>query len=182
MVNVVDLCCVPKKLRIKVSLSFPVIHIFVAYFCFDIVLKSRILQKTGRIYKVGSNFFEIQHSVINQFMQWNINFPENKEIDKRMVHALLLILLTKEELANFDVPVCGVLFIQGSFHSKIIKKNNSFKHRYRYICKNYFLSFIEIISHRSKANIERIGAVHGYIREFCQSKQAENSNEKPVES
>lgn len=72
-----------------------------------------------RIYEIGNNLYEITHTAIDTFIQWNVNQPLDIEIDRSIVNALLTILVSEEQLDNFDVPVQVALFIQRKlFYSK----------------------------------------------------------------
>lgn len=70
----------------------------------------------GRIYKIGSNLYEIPHALIQKFQTWNRNFPENasKDTDEIVVRALLLILVSRYELAQFHIEADTLKFIQGN--------------------------------------------------------------------
>lgn len=51
------------------------------------------LQKKGRIYMYGDKKFEVPYKVIKTFKDWNKNpLTRNAKYDKRMVHALLVML------------------------------------------------------------------------------------------
>lgn len=73
------------------------------------------LQKTGRVYKIGNKYCEIPSNVVVNFQEWNTNFPErfSREIDEICVSALLLVLLSKEEISNSIVGVDTLNFIRG---------------------------------------------------------------------
>lgn len=58
------------------------------------------VQKTGRVYQVGENFFEFENDIINRLIEWNTGEFEKKcvEIDKCFIKTILLALLPREEL------------------------------------------------------------------------------------
>lgn len=73
------------------------------------------MQKSGRIYKIGPKLCEIPWDVIDNFQKWNTSAPEmySEEIDRKLVSALLLVLLSKGELANSDIDIDTLNFIKG---------------------------------------------------------------------
>lgn len=77
------------------------------------------LQKTGRIFKISGKMFEIPMDYITAFENWNSCAikRESTEYDKRLVHALLLMFVEKEDLAKFNIDKGLLDFVQG----KVIK-------------------------------------------------------------
>lgn len=91
------------------------------------------LQKTGRVYQVGEDFFEFENDIINQLIEWNTGEFEKKcvEIDKCFIKTILLALLPKEELEkkgtsdNISVSDDIVAFIRGKKNPRKIPRNLS---------------------------------------------------------
>lgn len=80
-------------------------------FCLYILFK---LQKTGRVYQVGNDFFEIEKSLVEQLIEWNTAPVESKscDIDRRIIQTILLALLPKEKMVNdIDYEIVG--FVRG---------------------------------------------------------------------
>lgn len=77
--------------------------------------------KNGRIYLIGDGYFEIHKSAIQSFVEWNTNEPEKSSIDfdKRFVKALLLNLLSKDQLNHLTASDEIISFIRGKRNSKL---------------------------------------------------------------
>lgn len=88
---------------------------------------------------IGDAFFEIPHSVIKQLIEWNTNAPENSniDIDRRFVQALLLILLSKDQIMANNIPKHVLEFIRGkeisNFYVVSIFEENLFLQNYLHI-------------------------------------------------
>lgn len=71
-------------------------------------------QKNGRGYLIGGKLFEIPDAVLKKFEVWNTP-PQDKsdEIDKRFVLALLLVLVSENDILNGNISQDALTFISG---------------------------------------------------------------------
>lgn len=83
-------------------------------------MKSYILQKKGRIYKVGEKLREFPPPAINKFLEWSESpFKEQAEFDHRFVYALLLLCVDKEDI-NSNINDDAMEFIRGITSNQFI--------------------------------------------------------------
>lgn len=79
-----------------------------------------ILQKNGRIYKIGDRLIEIHHSIVQNLMQWNDSQRDNIDIDYAFGLSLLLSLVPIEDIASGKMDNNAMNFVLGmSFSSNI---------------------------------------------------------------
>lgn len=74
-------------------------------------------QKSGRIYAIGKVHVFIPKNVIETLREWNVN-PEqkdDKEYDKHLVEALLLVCVENKDLLTKNINKNTKLFIRGKF-------------------------------------------------------------------
>lgn len=89
-------------------------------------------QKTGRIFRINGKICEIPEDYISTFKAWNLCAIKRKsaEYDKRLVHAVLLMFVEKEDLAKFSIDkglmdfIQGNLFLQKLTHLNSLRLNN----------------------------------------------------------
>ncbi|XP_055308998.1 uncharacterized protein LOC129572908 [Sitodiplosis mosellana] len=101
--------------------------------------------KEGRVYMLGEKQIIVPAKVIDTFLQWNTEKPDQVEYDERQTIALLLVCVTPGDLAQHKVSNDVIAFLKG---------------------------FLEV---RAAGNVNRLNRLEEYIDKFCSTKAAKKN-------
>lgn len=72
-------------------------------------------QNTGRVYKTDTCLIEIPNFLLDKIEQWNKTANSSVEIDEKMALALLMALVTVEQIEENHVSQEVISIIQGKY-------------------------------------------------------------------
>lgn len=92
-----------------------------------------LVQKTGRVYKIGKRYMEIPHFAFVDIKKWRNG--SDKSYDKKFVGTLLLSLTEEEKVADGDFDPDVMDFVKGM---KLIWYENKHFHLQKRVTKIVF--------------------------------------------
>lgn len=111
------------------------------------------------MYLVGDRMFEIPVHVVQQFIEWNTNavYRSNIAIDGRYVRALLLVLVTKQELVQLSYKAEIIEFIRRKLKTHAVLGR---------FFKIYVQFFPDLLICRTNGDSKRVDALETMIDEY----------------
>lgn len=143
------------------------------FFTFELLF---LQQSIGRVYQIDGKMIEVPNKWIDQIRTWNTCDTKRTsvDVDKKIIHAILLMRFDKEALAKFDVTPAVITFLMGKriyFVTLFSFDTNS--------SINLFLDFIQM---RVEGDSTRLQLVKEYVHDFCTTHANKRKQDEEAES